>query len=191
VGLANPGPAGLVAFSLTTIMLSLVNAGILPEGGEPVIIPLAIAFGGVNQVIAGILEFRVGNGLGMTAFMSYGAFWLWFALLFLLGHNGKLDLSEAGPTVPVALLVWGALTIGFWISAFRTSFTLWMTFTVLIVVFFLLGLSPLLGVPGLRVAGGYLGIVTGLLAGYCGIAQLTNATFGRVLLPLGEPLVRS
>src|SRR3546814_20540226 len=100
---ANPAALGLVGFGLTTVLLSLINAGLLPAGGEPVVIPLALAFGGLIQIIAGIFEFRVRNTFGMTAFLSYGAFWWWFALLLLFAGNGVIDLSAAGPTVGVAL----------------------------------------------------------------------------------------
>src|SRR3546814_13982729 len=99
---ANPAALGLVGFGLTTVLLSLINAGLLPAGGEPVVIPLALAFGGLIQIIAGIFEFRVRNTFGMTAFLSYGAFWWWFALLLLFAGNGVIDLSAAGPTVGVA-----------------------------------------------------------------------------------------
>src|SRR6185437_7761148 len=104
---ANPAALGLVGFGLTTILLSLINAGVLPAGGEGVVIPLALAYGGFIQVLAGLLEFRLGNTFGMTAFLSYGAFWWWFAFLLLFAHQGMIDISGAGPTVGVALLLWG------------------------------------------------------------------------------------
>ena len=84
---ANPAPLGLMGFGLTTVLLSSINAGLLPAAGEPVVIPLAMAFGGTAQIIAGIMEFKTGNVFGATAFTSYGAFWWWFALLILLGGN--------------------------------------------------------------------------------------------------------
>src|ERR1700761_4525816 len=115
----NPAALGLVGFGLTTVLLSLVNAGVLPAGGEGVVIPLALAYGGLIQIIAGIFEFRVGNTFGMTAFLSYGAFWWWFALLLIFAHGGMIDLSRAGPTVGVALLLWGVLTLYLWVGTFR------------------------------------------------------------------------
>lgn len=108
---ANPAALGLVGFGLTTVLLSLVNAGVLPAGGEPVVIPLAMAFGGTIQIIAGLLEVRLGNTFGMTAFLSYGAFWWWFALLLIFGGNHILDLSGAGSTIGAALLLWGVFTL--------------------------------------------------------------------------------
>src|ERR1700759_750766 len=78
---ADPAPLGLAAFGLTTIVLSAINAGILPHEAVPAVVPLAFAFGGLAQLIAGIMEFRTGNTFGMVAFTSYGMFWWWFALL--------------------------------------------------------------------------------------------------------------
>src|SRR6185437_1395408 len=80
---ANPAALGLVAFGLTTVLLSLVNAGVLPAAGGDVVIPLALAFGGLMQIFAGAFEFRLGNTFGMTAFLSYGAFWWWHAFMQL------------------------------------------------------------------------------------------------------------
>ena len=94
---ANPAALGLVGFGLTTVLLSLVNAGVLPAGGEGVVVPLALAYGGLIQIVAGLLEFRVANTFGMTAFLSYGAFWWWFALLLLFSHNGWIDLAGLLP----------------------------------------------------------------------------------------------
>ena len=94
---ANPAALGLVGFGLTTILLSAVNAGLLPAHGEQVVLPLAMAFGGTAQIIAGIMEFGTGNTFGTTAFISYGAFWWWFGLLVFFAGNKMLDLSGADP----------------------------------------------------------------------------------------------
>jgi len=183
--LANPAPLGLVGFGLTTVILSLVNAGVLPHGGEQVVLPLAFAFGGMIQMIAGILEFRTGNTFGMTAFLSYGAFWWWFALLILLGGDHVLDLSQAGSTIGVTLLGWGVFTLYMWIPTFRLSKALWWVFLTLWVTFFLLGGGILLGTPMLSHAGGWLGLVCGLLAMYTSFGVVTNTTFGKPVIPLG------
>ena len=124
----NPASLGLVGFGLTTVLLSLINAGVLPGGGEPVVIPLAMAFGGTIQIIAGLLEVRLGNTFGMTAFLSYGAFWWWFALLLIFGGNHVLDLSGAGTTIGAALLLWGVFTLYMWVSTFVLSRLLLLVF---------------------------------------------------------------
>ena len=100
---ANPAPLGLIGFGLTTVILSLINAGVLPKGGEPVVLPLAFAFGGFVQMLAGLMEFRCGNTFGTVAFLSYGAFWWWFSLLILLGKNGALDLTQAVSGVALSI----------------------------------------------------------------------------------------
>ncbi len=183
---ANPAALGLVGFGLTTVLLSLINAGVLPKGGEGVVIPLALAYGGLIQIIAGAFEFKLGNTFGMTAFLSYGAFWWWFALLLLLAGNKLIDISAAGPTIGVALLLWGVLTLYLWVSTFKLSKLLFLIFLTLWVTFFLLGFGAVSGEAGLGRLGGWLGLVCGSLAIYGSFALTTNATFGRSVLPIGE-----
>ncbi len=182
---ANPGALGLVGFGLTTVMLSLVNAGVLPGGGEQAVLPLALAYGGLIQIIAGLLEFRTGNTFGCTAFLSYGAFWVWFALLIMFGDHGMLDLSHANSTIAVTLLGWGLFTLYMWIGTFKLSRALWLVFLTLWVTYLLLGLGALIGEHGLTVAGGWLGLICGLLAMYTSFGLVTNATYGKPVVPLG------
>ena len=189
--LANPAPLGLIGFGLTTVLLSLINAGVLPKTGENVVIPLAMAYGGTIQILAGLLEFRLGNTFGTTAFLSYGAFWWWFALLLLLGGNHLLPLEGTGSTIGVALLLWGVLTMYLWVSTFRLTRALWWIFLTLWIAFYLLGFGALLGAPGLSLAGGWVGLVCGALAMYTSFALVTNSTFGREVVPVGTtPMIR-
>jgi len=185
-GQANPAALGLVGFGLTTVLLSLINAGLLPAGGEPVVFPLAIAFGGTAQIIAGIMEYKVANTFGATAFTAYGAFWWWFALLLLFNGNHIIDISAGGPTVGVALLLWGLFTFGLWIGTFRLSRLLFLIFLTLWIAFLLLGLGGVLVNPMLHTLGGYDGLVCGLLAMYGSFAITTNTTFGRTVIPVGD-----
>jgi succinate-acetate transporter protein len=182
---ANPAGLGLVAFGLTTVLLSLVNAGVLPAGGEGVVIPLALAFGGLMQIFAGAFEFKLGNTFGMTAFLSYGAFWWWFAFLLLFAHNHWIDISAAGPTVGVALLLWGVLTLYLWISTFRLPRILFLIFLTLWVTFGLLGVGAITANVQLAHLGGWFGIMCGTLAMYGSFGIVTNATFARTVVPLG------
>ena len=183
---ANPAPLGLIGFGLTTVLLSSINAGLLPVAGEPVVIPLAMAFGGTAQLIAGIMEFKTGNVFGATAFTSYGAFWWWFAFLLLFAGNHWIDISAAGPTLGVALLLWGVLTLYLWISTFRMAKTLFLIFLTLWVTFALLGLGAIQGNASLGQLGGWLGLVCGCLALYRSFGIVTNTTFGRQVVPLGS-----
>lgn len=182
---ANPAALGLVAFGLTTVLLSLINAGILPAGGGDVVIPLALVFGGLMQVFAGVFEFKLGNTFGMTAFLSYGAFWLWHAFLLLFAHAHWIDLAQAGPTIGVGVLLFGVLTLYLWISTFRLPRITFLIFLTLWVTFALLGFGFIYGNQGLVHAGGWLGIMCGGLAMYGSFGIVTNATFGRNVVPLG------
>jgi uncharacterized protein len=181
----NPAALGLAGFGLTTVLLSLINAGVLPAGGEPVVIPLAFAFGGTAQILAGLMEVRLGNTFGMTAFIAYGAFWWWFALLLMLGHNNVLDLSGAHATIGVALLLWGVFTLYMWIASFKLTRVVFLVFLTLWVTFFLLGAGELSGMASIGRLGGWLGLLCGSLALYGSFAIVTNSTFGRTVLPLG------
>ena len=181
----NPAALGLISFGLTTVLLSLINAGFLPAGGEPVVIPLAVALGGSAQVIAGILEAKQGNTFAMTAFTAYGAFWWWFALLLVWGHNNIIDLKDAHSTIGAALVLWGVFTLLMWVSTFKLSRLLFLIFLTLWVTFFLLGFGAILGMPALGKAGGLLGLVCGSLAIYGSFAAVANATYGRKVLPTG------
>lgn len=181
----NPAALGLISFGLTTLLLSLINAGILPPGGESVVLPLAIALGGTAQIIAGILEVKSGNTFGMTAFIAYGAFWLWFGLLVILGTNGVLNLKDAHSTIGAALLLWGVFSLLMWIVTFKLSRVLFYIFLTLWITFFLLGLGAILATPSLTQVGGILGLVCGSLAVYGSFAAVANATYGRKVLPVG------
>ncbi|HET7314596.1 acetate uptake transporter [Salinisphaera sp.] len=184
---ANPAPLGLVGFGMTTVLLSLVNAHALPGGGESVVIPLALTYGGLIQLIAGVMEFRTGNTFGMVAFLSYGAFWWWFAILLMLSGNGIIDVSQAGPTIGVALILWGVFTFYMWIATFRLNRALWLVFLTLWITYFLLGIGDAIGFAAISTLGGYIGILCGGLAMYTSFGEVTNATFGRVVIPLGAP----
>jgi len=186
IELANPAPLGLIGFGLTTVILSLINAGVLPGGGLPVVIPLAFIFGGLMQMIAGILEFRMKNTFGMVAFLAYGSFWIWLSLLLLLGGNHVLDLSKAGTTIGATLIGWGVFSLYMWISTFRLAKALWWVFLTLWPTFLLLGIGDLFGAKALTLTGGYLGVICGLLATYTSFALVTNATFGTNVVPVGH-----
>jgi succinate-acetate transporter protein len=186
---ANPAALGLIGFGLTTVMLSLINAGVLPRGGEQVVLPLAFAFGGLIQILAGLLEYKGGNTFGMVAFLGYGAFWWWFTFLVLLGGDGVLNLSQAGSTIAATLLGWGVFTLYMWVATFKLSRAVWWVFLTLWITFFLLGFGGLLGMNSLSVAGGWVGLLCGLLAMYTSFALVTNTTFERTVLPLGTPFI--
>lgn len=176
---ADPGPLGLAAFALTTFVLSLANAGLVPTAGAAVL-GLAAFYGGLGQLIAGIWEFAKGNTFGATAFCSYGGFWL--AFWFLVSSKGDVAAGAAG--VGVFLLAFGIFTLYMTVAALKTSGALIAVFAALTLTFFALALGALAGAAGLSTLGGYLGIITALLAWYASFAGVVNATWGRVVLPV-------
>ena len=188
--LANPAPLGLAAFGLTTVVLSAINAGLLPPEAVPAVVPLAFSFGGLAQIVAGLLEFKNGNTFGTVAFTSYGAFWWWYAVLVWTTGAGWLKPPDARG-IGVVLLMWGVFTLYMWIATFRTSFTLWSIFLLLWVTFFLLAGGDLGMGASWHKLGGWLGLLTGADALFLSFADVTNATFGRTLIGVGGPILKS
>jgi uncharacterized protein len=187
---ANPAPLGLACFGITTVVLSAINAGLLPPEATPAVVPLAFSFGGFAQIIAGVLEYKNGNTFGLVAFTSYGAFWWWYA--FLLWTVGAGWIKPPDPRgVGVALLMWGVFTLYMWIATFRSNFTLWTIFLLLWITFFLLAGADLGMGAGWKTLGGWAGLATGLDALYLSFAEVTNATFGRKVLGVGGPILKS
>lgn len=189
--IANPGPLGLAGFGLTTVVLSVINAGLLPHEAVPAVVPLAFAYGGVAQIIAGILESRNGNTFGMVAFLSYGLFWWWFAFLQWTVGAGWLAAPPAS-SVALVLLMWGVFTLLLWIVTFRLSLGVWSIFLLLWITFFFLAAGDfgyLIGSVKCGTIGGYFGILTGLDALGVAFIEILNATAGRVVLPLGRPIL--
>jgi hypothetical protein len=190
---ANPAPLGLAGFGLTTVVLSCINAGLLTGDAATltaVVVPLAFAYGGVAQLIAGILEFKNGNTFGTVGFTSYGLFWWWYAFLIWTVGAGWIK-APAGNAVGLTLLMWGVFTLYMWIPTFRVNVALWSIFGLLWITFFLLAGADFGMGAGWRTAGGWLGLLTGLDALYLSFAEVTNATFDRIVLPVGGPLVKA
>jgi succinate-acetate transporter protein len=183
--LANPAPLGLFGFATTTWLLSMVNAGWLPATSVPIVLAMALAFGGAAQFAAGLMEMAKGNSFGFIAFCSFGAFWWSFALFVRF-----FAVGVPAAAVGWYLLVWGAFTFAMWLASFALNRAVFLVFLALWITFFLLGLSPLLGVPALTTFGGYTGLITAVIAFYTAAAEIINETHGRTLLPVGVPTVR-
>lgn len=183
---ANPAPLGLAAFGLTTLLLSLSLAGIFGPELEYAVIPLAIAFGGTIQLVAGIFEYREGNTFGMVAFLSYGAYWWWFGLHLLFQFTGWTP--DVGATAFGMVLVgWGIFTAFMWVGTFKLNWALWTVFALLTLTFLALGIADITGNGGLGTIGGYIGILTGLAALYTAAAEVINWSFDDDVLPIGGP----
>ncbi|MGK2868173.1 MAG: acetate uptake transporter [Mycobacterium sp.] len=180
--IADPAPLGLAAFALTTFLLSLVNAGVMPKDTEPVMLGVALAFGGIAQLLAGMWEFRKGNVFGATVFSSYGAFWLSF-WAYVTFYAQDIPAEHHGIAAGWYLIAWAIFTSLMLIAALRTTVVLAVLFAVLDVTFVLLALGALFASPGLTVAGGVLGLATAALAWYLCVAAVAASTFGRPVLP--------
>ena len=186
---ANPAPLGLAGFGLTTVVLSAINAGLLPAEAVPAVVPLAFSFGGLAQIVAGLLEYKNGNTFGTVAFTSYGAFWWWYA--FLLWTAGAGWIKPPDPRgVGVTLLMWGVFTLYMWVATFRTNFVLWTIFLLLWITFFLLAGGDLGMGAGWHKLGGWVGLATGLDALFLSFAEVVNETFGRPVIGVGAPLLK-
>ena len=179
---ANPAPLGLLCFAMTTILLSSHNAGLFAL--DAMILAMAIFYGGLAQIVAGIFEWRKANTFATTAFISYGSFWLTLARLIILP---KLGLAEKpGSNAMAAYLgIWGLMSFILFIATFRLNRALQITFFLLVVAFALLAIGDLTGNTNLKTIAGWEGILLGFSAMYTGLAQVLNEVYGRVVWPLG------
>lgn len=182
VKIADPGALGLAGFALTTFMLSMVNANWINAGVEPAVFGMALMMGGIAQLLAGMWEFRSGNAFGATAFTSYGAFWLSFWALVQF-YIKDIPAAQAGHAVGLYLLTWGGFTAYMTIASFGTTRAVNIVFLLLLPTFLLLGFGKYGAHENIVHLGGYLGVVTAIAAAYASCASVTNATFGRVVLP--------
>jgi len=180
---ADPAPLGLAAFALTTFVLSVFNAGLMGEKGEPIVFGLALAYGGLAQLLAGMWEFKNDNVFGATAFTSYGAFWLSF-WAFEQFYAKSVPEAVAAKAVALYLIGWGIFTAYMWIASFRVSVAVNLVFLFLAATFIVLGWGDAAGKENITHAGGYLGLITAGLAWYASFAGVTNGTFGRIVLPV-------
>jgi len=183
--IADPAPLGLAAFALTTFVLSFFNAGLVSDKGVPVVLGLALAYGGIAQVLAGMWEFRNNNTFGATAFTSFGAFWISFFVLEQFQAD-KIPSAKLGAAVGLYLIAWGIFTTYMWVASFRVSVAVNLVFLLLAVTFIVLGIGEANGTESLVKAGGWLGIATAIVAWYASFASVTNKIFGRIVMPVRE-----
>jgi uncharacterized protein len=191
---ADPGPLGLAGFAGTTFVLSLINTGLVgthavPGGGLlPMVAALAIAYGGIAQLLAGIWEFRTGNTFGAVAFCSFGAFWISF--FFIVQSVGKNVPTEVFSGLGLYLWMWGIFTAYMFFASLRTTGAVALVFLLLTITFILLGIgnSNLAGthnaINGTIKIGGWVGLATAIAAWYASFAAVINSTFARTLLPV-------
>ncbi len=187
--IADPGPLGLAAFAMTTFVLSCFNAGLIKGAAlEAVVLPLALFYGGTAQLLAGMWEFKKANTFGALAFTSFGAFWLSFAALVKFVVPGIVADKALAPQLPhvlgLFLLGWAIFTVYMTVAAIRVSGIVFAVFAVLSLTFIALSIGNFGSMTGIVHLGGYLGLATAALAWYGSFAGVTNATFGRTVLPV-------
>lgn len=179
---ANPGPLGLFAFGLTTILLNLHNAGFFEMNS--MILAMGIFYGGLAQIIAGIMESKKNNTFGFTAFLSYGFFWLTLVGLIVMPKLGWVAAPSASAMIAY-LVVWGIFTTLLFIGTLRMSRALQFVFASLAILFFLLAIGDATENSAIKTFTGYEGIVCGASAVYAAIAGVLNEVYGKTLLPVG------
>jgi succinate-acetate transporter protein len=180
--LANPAPLGLMGFGMTTVLLNIHNAGFFPVSA--MILAMGIFYGGLAQVIAGILEFKKGNTFGLTAFTSYGMFWLTLVALWLLPEisTGK-GIKTEEPYMGWYLFMWGVFTFFMWLGTFGKNKVLQFIFLSLWILFFLLAIRDWTGSSLIGTIAGYEGIICGLSAIYLAMAEVLEEARGKKILP--------
>ena len=179
---SNPAPLGLLGFGMTTILLNIHNAGFLPL--DSMILAMGIFYGGIAQVIAGIMEWKKNNTFGTTAFTSYGLFWLTLVALITLPKLG-IGSAPSADAMGAYLFIWGLLTAFLFIGTFKMNRVLQFVFGSLTLLFFLLATADFTGNATIKMIAGYEGIICGAAAFYAALAQVFNEVYGKVIFPLG------
>ena len=179
---ADPGPLGLAGFAMTTFVLSMFNSNLVDGKGVPVVLGLALAYGGIVQLLAGMWEFRTGNTFGAVAFCSFGAFWIsfWALNVFYAKQIG----GNAGHAIGVYLWAWAIFTAYMTVAALRVSGAVLLVFVLLTVTFVLLAIGAVGPHETVTHWGGYLGLATAAAAWYASFAAVVNSTFGRTVMPV-------
>jgi len=183
---ANPAPLGLLGFGLTTVLLNLHNAGLFPL--DAMILAMGIFYGGIGQVIVGIMEWKKNNTFGATAFTSYGLFWLTLVALIILPQTGYAAKPNA-TSMTAFLVMWGIFSTALFIGTFKLNRKLQVVFGSLVILFFLLALGDATGNHDIKTFAGYEGIFCGFTAIYTGLSQVLGELYGNALAPVKEALL--
>ena len=188
--LANPAPLGLLGFGITTVLLNLVNAGVFPL--DTMVLAMGIAYGGLAQVIVGIMEYRKGNTFGTVAFTSYGLFWWSLVMLLVLPKISFFSglVAPSASSMAAYFLMWGIFTFAMFFGTLKANRGLQFVFMSLAILFFMLMTRELTNNPVLfgnvtfNTITGIEGVICGLSAVYLGIAEVLNETHHKTILPI-------
>lgn len=177
---ANPAPLGLLGFGMTTVLLNLHNAEIMPL--SVVIISMGFALGGAAQIVAGIMEFMKNNVFGATAFTAYGFFW-WSLIVIWTNPGGKIAAADP-KSMGFYLLLWGIFTLFMYVGTLKHNKATQVVFLTLTVLFFLLAIGDFTENATIKIIAGWVGIICGLSAIYNSLAQVVNSEYGKTVMPL-------
>ncbi|WP_288841242.1 acetate uptake transporter [uncultured Deefgea sp.] len=179
---ANPAPLGLMGFGMTTVLLNLHNLGLF--GNSAMILAMGIFYGGLAQVIAGVLEWKKGNTFGMTAFTSYGCFWLSLVGLLVLPEMGLAEAATSS-AMGAYLLMWSIFTAFLFVGTLKMDKASQFIFGSLTLLFALLAISDFSGSGTIKQIAGFVGLLCGASAIYTAMAQVLNEVYGKTILCLG------
>ena len=179
--IANPAGLGLLAFGMTTVLLSFHNLGWF--GLDSTILSMGLLYGGIAQVFAGLFEFKNGNTFGATAFTSYGLFWITFVFINTLVVPGMAGADTASLTAFFAM--WGVLTLFLFIGTLKSTRALQVVFLTLTILFFVVAIHANTGITDVGYLAGVIGIICGGTAMYTSFGEVLNEQHGKTILPLG------
>ena len=185
--IGDPAPLGLAGFGITTLLLSLINAQVLPASVTALVLSLALPFGGLCQLLAGMWAYKRGNTFAGTAFSAYGAFWIsfyLFAVVFVpMAITDKATATDIGNFKGWFLFAWGLFTLYMFVASLAGARAIQLVFLLLAVTFFVLAIAAWATSDGINQIGGVIGILTAAAAIYASFADVTNANFKRKVLP--------
>ena len=183
--LADPAAVGLAGFGLSTFVLSVINVGLVDTSATPVVLGLALAYGGLMQLLAGMWAFVKRDTFAAVALSSYGAFWISFWALNTFFVK-QIPASEVDAALGLYLIAWGVFSFYMWVVSFRVSVAVMLVFATLWPTYILLGLGKADASLTLFHIGGAFGIATALIAWCTSFAVTFNRTVGRELAPVGH-----
>lgn len=181
----NSAPLALAAFAVTTFMLSMINAGAVSPAVRPAVLGVALMFGGITQLIAGVIQLRTGNTFSGVLFAGFGGFWM---SLFAVVHwfMNAVPAAQAGHALGLFLYAFGIFAAVMWAASFRTNATVVLALGCIMAAFFLLGAGNYGAHTALIHWGGYLGLAGTGGAFYLTLSELCEVSYERTILPVGS-----
>ncbi len=183
---ANPAPLGLLGYGMSTVLLSLSNAGLFDLG--TMVLAMAVFFGGIAQLVVATLAFRRGETFAVTAFGGYAFLWLTFAFLLIGGQHGWWPTANSSTAIGWYLMTWAVFSLGMMLASMSAPRVLTWVLALTVALLAILAVATWTGSETLTKTGGWEGLLTGVAAMYTAFAFLINESLGRTILPVGAPL---